>query len=67
MPRLSNQQRSEAVGMLRANATVAHVANHFGVSRVWMNKLRHVYRQHAVSTTGLGQADHVLRHMIDIE
>ena len=56
MPRLSNQQRSEAVGMLLANATVAHVANHFGVSRVCINKLR----QQAVSTTGLGQADHVL-------
>ena len=41
MPRLSNQQRSGAVGMLRANATVAHVANHFEVYRVYINKLRH--------------------------
>ena len=41
MPRLSNQQRSEGLGMLRASATVTHVANHLGVSRVCINKLRY--------------------------
>ena len=40
MPRLGNEQRYEMVGMSRANATVAGVVNHFGMSRECINSLR---------------------------
>ena len=40
MPKLTTDQRSEAIGMLRANASVSQVANHFGVSRFCIYKLK---------------------------
>ena len=40
MPRLGNEQRCEMLEMSRANATVACVANHFGISRECINSLR---------------------------
>ena len=40
MPRLTSEQRSEAIGMLRANVTVLHVANHFNVPRICIWKLK---------------------------
>ena len=40
MPRLTSEQRSEAIGMLRANVTVLQVANHFNVSRICIWELK---------------------------
>ena len=40
MPRLDNEQRCEMVGMSRANAIVAGVANHFSMSRECIKNLR---------------------------
>ena len=40
MPRLSDEQRHEALGMLRANATVSAVARAFNVKRDTIQKLR---------------------------
>ena len=40
MPRLTSEQRSEAIGMLRANVTVLQVVNHFNVSRICIWKLK---------------------------
>ena len=42
MPRLTSEQRSETIGILRANMTVSQVANHFNVSRIciWNLKTR---------------------------
>ena len=40
MPRLSDAQRHEALGMLRANATVSAVARAFNVKRDTIQKLR---------------------------
>ena len=39
MPRLTSKQRSEAIGMLRANVTVLQVANHFNMPRICIWKL----------------------------
>ena len=40
MPRLISEQRSEAIGMLRANVTVLQVANHVNASRICIWKLK---------------------------
>ena len=40
MPRLTSKQRSDAIGMLRANVTVLQVANHINVSRICIWKLK---------------------------
>ena len=40
MPRLTSEQRSETIGILRANMTVSQVANHFNVSRICIWELK---------------------------
>ena len=44
MPRLTIEQRAEAIGMLRACASVRRVANNFGVSRTIIYKLWEKYQ-----------------------
>jgi transposase len=40
MARLTGNQRSEAIGMLRAGMTIAAVAQHFGCSRTTIHSLQ---------------------------
>ena len=40
MPRLTTTQRSEAIGMMRANAKVSDVAKFFGVTRMAIHLLK---------------------------
>ena len=44
MPKLSTEQRSEAIGMLRANASVTHIANIFGVYTFCIYKLKTTFQ-----------------------
>ena len=47
MPRLRNDQRSRAVGMLESGLTQKRVAGLFGVARITINRLRQRYRANA--------------------
>ena len=51
MARLSQTQRSEAIGMLRAGSTQIAVAQHFKCSRITIRKLTQRYQ-----TTGMVNA-----------
>ncbi|KAK7484036.1 hypothetical protein BaRGS_00024771 [Batillaria attramentaria] len=57
MPRLTDTQRNNAIGRLRAGATQQAVATHFGVSRQTIAALWAVSTTLKVSMIGLGQVD----------